>query len=266
MFAVLSTAKLMDFSHFEPEIEVSTPYFISEAEKLVRTARRLTQKQIRESMKVSADLARQTAERFRAFEAPFTRENAKPAVLSFSGEVYRGFDALSIDSDDLQWAQNHLGIVSGLFGLLRPLDLIQPYRLEMGLRLKTRRGSNLYAFWGDLIADRINELVAVLDEQTIVNLSSAEYFKALRSKKINNRVLTPVFHEIRPGQTGRVIATFAKRARGLMARFIVEHHIDTREGLKEFNLDQYRYQPEESTDDMLLFSRGLSGRASKDVN
>jgi len=257
MFAVIATAKTLDFSSLNDAVEASTPYFLNEAEKLVRTARRLSQTHIAESMKVSAVLAKQTVERFRSFETPFTSDNAKPAILTFSGEVYRGIDAASLDADDLAWAQNHLGIISGLFGLLRPLDLIQPYRLEMAYRLKTRRGSNIYAFWGDLIVNRINELVTTHNEPAIINLASAEYFRALVPPKITARVVTPVFHEIRPGKEGRVIPAFAKRARGLMARFIVEERINDPDGLKEFSFDHYRYQRKMSSDDTLLFSREL---------
>lgn len=257
MFAVIASAKTMDFSPLDCPVETSIPHFLDEAEKLVRTARRLSQKEIVELMKVSAVLAKQTAESFRSFETPFDNHNAKPAVLAFSGDVYRGIDAVSLDPGDLIWAQNHLAIVSGLFGLLRPLDLIQPYRLEMAYRLKTRRGSNLYDFWSDNLVNHINELVATHENPAIVNLASAEYLRALRPKKVRSQVVTPVFHEIRPGGEGRVISAFAKRARGLMARFIVERRIDNPEGLKDFHVEGYRYQPKKSSQNTLLFSREL---------
>lgn len=256
MLAVLSPAKALDFSPSQLPLKVTEPALIDDAKVLMRTTRGLTQKRIRELMNLSPDLAKLNFDRYRSFELPFSADNAMPAGLAFNGDVYRGLDARSLGEHDLDWAQQRVAILSGLFGLLRPLDLIQPYRLEMGTRLKTRRGANLYAFWGDRIASQIQERLADHDDPTLVNLASNEYFKAARSKSLKTPVIECVFEDWKEHpDEGRVVGFLAKYARGSMARYIIKQRLDRTEGLKDFNIDRYRFQAKRSSDDRLIFSR-----------
>jgi cytoplasmic iron level regulating protein YaaA (DUF328/UPF0246 family) len=256
LLAVLSPAKSLDLSPPEAGVAPTTPALMKDAESLMKTTRGLTQKKIRELMSLSPDLAKVNYDRYRSFELPFTDDNALPAALAFNGDVYRGLDARNLAKSDLEWAQDHLGILSGLFGLLRPLDLIQPYRLEMGTRLKTRRGSNLYAFWGDRIAARLNEMLADHDDPTLVNLASNEYFKAVKPKALKTPVVECVFEDWKEREDeGRVISFMAKVARGRMARWIVEQRLDRAGGLSDFDVDRYRFQPARSSKERLVFSR-----------
>ncbi|MEM7408298.1 MAG: peroxide stress protein YaaA [Pseudomonadota bacterium] len=256
MLAVLSPAKALDWTPPESQVAGTEPALMDDARVLMRTTRGLTQKRIRELMNLSAELAKLNYERYHSFELPFTDDNALPASLAFNGDVYRGLDARTLDADDLNWAQEHLAILSGLFGILRPLDRIQPYRLEMGTRLKTRRGANLYAFWGDRIAKSIRQRLADHDDGTLVNLASNEYFKAVQAKNLKAPVIECVFEDwkVRPDE-GTVIGFLAKYARGLMARHIVTERIDRAEGLKDFNRERYAYQPERSTPTRWVFAR-----------
>ena len=229
---------------------------MQDATNLMRTARGLTQKGIRELMNLSTDLAKLNYDRYREFELPFTPENALPASLTFNGDVYRGLDARSLAPEQLEWAQNHIAILSGLFGLLRPLDLIQPYRLEMGTRLKNRRGANLYAFWGERIAEQLAQQLAQHDDRTLINLASNEYFKAAKAKTFSIPVVECVFEDWKQHpDEGHVIGFLAKYARGLMARYIVTHSIDRADGLKDFAIDRYAFQAARSTDTRWVFAR-----------
>lgn len=229
---------------------------MKDAASLMRTARGLSQKRLRELMSLSKDLAKLNYERYRSFELPLTPDNAMPAALVFDGQVYRGLDARSLSAEDLAWAQDRVAILSGLFGLLRPLDLIQPYRLEMGTRLKTRRGTNLYSFWGDKIAKEIKGLLAEHGDATLVNLASAEYFKAVTTKRLPGRVLTCVFEDYKEHpDEGQVIAFLAKNARGLMARHIITQRVDRPAGLKDFDGEGYAFRPDRSSEDRWVFSR-----------
>jgi len=256
MLAVLSPAKSLDWSPTPMTLQVTEPPLMDEAAKLMRTTRSLTQKRIRELMGLSADLAKLNYERYRSFDLPFTADNAEPAGLVFNGDVYRGLNARSLSKDQLEWAQGHIAILSGLFGLLRPLDLIQPYRLEMGTRLKTRRGSNLYQFWGERIGKQVQTLLDAHDEQTLVNLASNEYFKAVKAKSLRAPVVECVFEDWKQSpDDGTVIGFLAKFARGLMARYIIANRIDRVEGLKDFNWQRYEFQPKRSTVNRLVFAR-----------
>ena len=256
MLAVLSPAKALDFSPPKLPVKGTEPALIDDAKVLMRTTRGLTQTRIRELMNLSPDLAKLNFDRFRSFELPFNAKNAVPAGLAFNGDVYRGLDARSLDQDELDWAQQRVAILSGLFGLLRPLDLIQPYRLEMGTRLKTRRGANLYAFWGNRIASQLQQRLADHDDPTLVNLASNEYFKAVRAKSLKAPVIECVFEDWkeRPDE-GRVVGFLAKYARGLMARHIIKQRLDRTDGLKDFDVDRYRFQAKRSTAERLIFSR-----------
>ena len=205
-------------------------------------------------MGISEKLADLNHERFQLFSTPFTPDNAKPAALTFNGDTYTGLDAPSLSEADLNWAQNHLGILSGLYGLLRPLDLMQPYRLEMGTRMKNSRGGNLYELWGDRITRQISDRMANHADQTLVNLASNEYFKSVKTGELPGTVITPAFKEIRDGNA-KMISFMAKRARGMMARFIVEGRLDRPEGMKDFTSGGYRYDPNLSTDTTWTFTR-----------
>jgi len=255
IFTILSPAKKLDFSRSLPCVETTQPALMDDATVLMSIVRDLNLDQIAQLMGVSEKLAALTHARFEALDLPFSVGNAQAAALIFDGEAYRGLDAGSLTIPDLEWAQDHVGILSGLFGLLRPLDLIQPYRLEISTRLKTARGSNLYQFWGEGITARINQMLASTDTAILLNLASAEYFKAVKVKVLKARVITPVFHEVKEGQPGKVISFSAKFARGLMARFIVEHRIEDPEALKKFDLERYTFQPDISKNDTWVFSR-----------
>ena len=205
-------------------------------------------------MKISAVLATLNANRFRAWTGKPSIENARQAVLTFAGDTYVGLDAGTMAPSDLEYAQEHLGILSGLHGLLRPLDLIEPYRLEMGTKLETPRGKNLYQFWGAKISDQITKRLDTHADRTLINLASVEYFKAVRPARLPGRIITPVFKEIK-GDQAKVIGFAAKRARGAMAGHIVRNRIENAESLKAFDGLGYRYQGDLSNDTDWVFTR-----------
>jgi uncharacterized protein len=256
MLAVLSPAKSLDLSSPSTPVPATQPELMGDAATLMRTTRGLTQKRIRELMNLSPELAKLNYERYHAFELPFNKDNALPAGLIFNGDVYRGLDARTLSEQQLDWAQNRVAILSGLYGLLRPLDLIQPYRLEMGTRLKTRRGENLYSFWGDKISKSIAARLDEHDDPTLINLASNEYFKAARAKQLKTPVIECVFEDWKTSpDEGTVIGFLAKFARGLMARYIVENEIDRADGIKDFNVQRYAYDSARSTDTRWVFVR-----------
>ena len=256
MLTVLSPAKNLDLSPSAIELKTTSPSLMPHAESLMKTTRGLSQTKIRELMNLSKDLAKLNYDRYRSFELPFTDANALPAVLSFNGDVYRGLDARSMGEADLHWAQDHIAILSGLYGVLRPLDLIQPYRLEMGTRLKTRRGKNLYDFWGSHVASELNAALEGHPDDTLVNLASNEYFKVVGARKFDRPIVECVFEDWKSREDeGRVISFMAKMARGAMARFIISERLDRVEGLKDFKPDRYRYAAKASTASRLVFRR-----------
>ena len=249
MLCVISPAKKLDMSPVEG-LDATSPAFPDDTASLVRTARRQTIKGLQKLMDISPDLAKLNRDRFRDFdEAP-----TKQAVLSFAGDTYQGLEAATLDADEMAYAQDHLRILSGLFGVLRPLDEIQPYRLEMGSRLKTRRGGSLYAFWGDRLAKALNDQAEAVGSTTLVNCASQEYFGAVDLKALKLDVITPTFLEDKPGGP-KIVSFFAKRARGAMARFIVQNRVKDIDGLKDFDLGGYVYQPDRSTPDTPVFLR-----------
>jgi cytoplasmic iron level regulating protein YaaA (DUF328/UPF0246 family) len=191
--------------------------------------------------------------RYQSWEPEHTPDNARPAVLAFKGDVYTGLDAESFSEADFSFAQQHLRILSGLYGVLRPLDLLEPYRLEMGTRLKTASGDNLYQFWGDRITAALNEELKTSDD-VVVNLASNEYFKAVQPKALNARLITPVFKDFKNGQY-KIISFYAKKARGLMSRYIIQNRIDAPEAIKAFDLEGYYFSPEQSKGDTWVFLR-----------
>ena len=254
MLAVVSPAKKLDTSPINRSLDLTQPALLDQASALAGTAKRLGPADLQSLMGISEKLADLNHGRFQQFTTPFTPDNSKPAVLTFNGDTYTGLDAPTLTDSDLEWAQSHIAILSGLYGLLRPLDLIQPYRLEMGTKLETTKGRNLYEFWGDQITDQINERMKDHSNRTLINLASNEYFKSVRNPSLQGDVVTPAFKEIRDGQP-KMISFMAKRARGMMARFIVENRIDTPEGLKEFTSGGYAYNPELSSGTTWTFTR-----------
>ena len=252
MLTVLSPAKALDWSPVD--VTPTEPAFQADAVRLAKTSRNLPLRDLKALMDLSDSLARLNRDRFRDFaDAPAT-EDTRPAIHAFAGDTYQGFEAATLDADTLRWSQRHLRILSGLYGLLRPLDGIQPYRLEMGSRLKTRRGTSLYDYWGDTIAKALNAAAAEAGTDLLVNCASQEYFGAADRKALKLRVITPVFLEDRGGAP-RIVSFFAKRARGAMARYIMEHRLTAPADLRGFEAGGYRFEPEMSAGDRLVFVR-----------
>ncbi|MEM1077970.1 MAG: peroxide stress protein YaaA [Pseudomonadota bacterium] len=253
MLTVISPAKRLDWSVSTPA-DATLPAFQESAVALAAVARNLKQAELQKLMGLSEDLARLNAERFAAFEAEAGTKEARPAALAFAGDTYVGLEAGSLSEDEMRYAQDHLRILSGLYGLLRPLDLIQAYRLEMGSRLKTERGKNLYAWWGDRIAIALNETAMQSGSTAIINCASQEYFGAVDMKALAVPVLTPVFLEDRDG-TVKTVSFFAKKARGAMARFVVQNRVTDLSGLRDFEIGGYAFDPDRSTEDSPVFVR-----------
>ncbi len=238
MLIVLSPAKTLDYETPVNVTKATVPDFIPRSAELVSVLREMPPASIASLMKISDPLAQLNAERFSSWSETFNRDNARQAVLAFNGDVYDGLDARSLDKKQLDWAQRHLRILSGLYGLLRPLDLMQPYRLEMGTKLANPHGRDLYAFWGDQITQALNKALAAARSTALVNLASEEYFKSVRPKLLSVPVITPVFEDWKGGKY-KIISFFAKRARGMMARYAIEHGITDPGQLKAFDVDGY---------------------------
>ena len=254
MLYLLSPAKSLDYESALPEVTATQPQFVAQSTELIATLKKKTPKQIAELMDLSEALSTLNVERYKAWTPVFTPQNARPAVLAFNGDVYEGLDAKTLKPKDLQWAQDHVAILSGLYGVLRPLDLMQPYRLEMGTSLKHGKKNNLYQFWGTQIADYLNQQLTGQKNPLIVNLASQEYFKAVDRKTLQARVIECVFQDHKNGQY-KIISFFAKRARGLMARYAIQHKASTVEQLQGFNLEGYAFAPDVSGADTLVFRR-----------
>ncbi|WP_333712052.1 peroxide stress protein YaaA [Yoonia sp.] len=252
MLVVVSPAKSLEWSPVA--VAATEPAFQDDAVRLAKTARNLTLRDLRGLMDISDDLARLNRDRFKAFAATPDAEATKPAVFAFNGDTYQGLEARTLSDDDLDWAQDHLRILSGLYGLLRPLDAIQPYRLEMGSRLKTRRGASLYDYWGDTIAKALNAQAKAVGADTLINCASQEYFGAADRKALKLRVITPVFMEVKD-EKPRIVSFFAKRARGAMARFIVENRLTDPQEIKSFASGGYGFDPDLSENDRWVFVR-----------
>jgi hypothetical protein len=252
LLIVLSPAKRLNFTEADPTLPASQRRFREDTAALARTARARTVAELRRLMGISDALARLNRERFQAFDADST--DGVQAAFAFAGDVYEGLRARELDPASLAWAQDHLRILSGFYGLLRPLDRIQPYRLEMGTRLKTRRGSSLYDFWGDRIAKQLNGDAADQGDATLVNLASQEYFGAVDARALKLPVVTPHFRESRDGES-RIISFFAKKARGGMARFAIDERIERARDLKAFDRDGYRFDKAASSDTDWIFIR-----------
>ena len=254
MLIVISPAKSLDFKT-PPVIEDYTiPEFLSESEKLIGRLRTFTPKKISALMGISDDLGELNFQRFQSWHLPFTPENAKQAILAFNGDVYQGMQAVTLSEEKLKLTQSKLRILSGLYGVLKPLDLIQPYRLEMGTKLKYYSSADLYAFWNQLIVKKINEAVTESGSNVLVNLASAEYFKSIDRKKLKAALVTPDFKEYKNGDY-KMVSIFAKRARGLMSRFIIENDITDPADLVAFDTEGYAFNPRLSKSGNPVFTR-----------
>lgn len=252
MKIIISPAKSLDFEKKVPTSLHTQPRFLEQSEKLNKKLKTLSKKKLSDVMSISEDLARLNYERNQAWATPFTPENAKQAIYAFNGEVFRGININSLPLEKLPIFQENLRILSGLYGLLKPLDLIQPYRLEMGTKLKIGRKENLYQFWGDSISKALNEELS--EGELLLNLASLEYFKVINQKILKTPLITPIFKDFKNGQY-KTIMTFAKKARGLMVRFIIDNDINTIDDLKKFNLENYRFDENLSQKNNLVFTR-----------
>jgi cytoplasmic iron level regulating protein YaaA (DUF328/UPF0246 family) len=256
MLFLLSPAKSLDYAPPAPEVPHTLPQFVPQSKALIEVLRQKSPQQIAELMDLSDALSALNVARYQAWRPKFTEKNAKQAILAFDGDVYEGLDAQTLTSKELDWAQKHVAILSGLYGVLRPLDWMQPYRLEMGTALATDKGSNLYKFWGAQIADYLNAQLAQDKTPVIINLASQEYFKSVDRKVLKARVIECVFEDFKGGQY-KIISFNAKRARGLMARFAIQNKISHPDGLLGFDAESYAYAPAVSEPERLVFRRKL---------
>ena len=254
MLIVISPAKTLDFETPPTVPAFTIPDFLDDSAELIDELREFEPYRLSELMGISPKLAELNSNRYHGWSVPFTSSNAKQSVLAFKGDVYTGLDADNLNRDDLQYAQQHLRILSGLYGVLKPLDLMQPYRLEMGTKLKTRRGKDLYDFWQDRIHAAINAELVNQEDPVLVNLASNEYFKSVKAGKLQARIITPVFKEKRNGEF-KMITFFAKKARGLMSRYIIRNRLPDPEDIKGFDLEDYRYNEALSSADRPVFTR-----------
>lgn len=254
MLVIISPAKTLDFETATKLDSHTQPAFIDDAARLVKQLKTLPAAEVGKLMQLSEKLAQLNYQRYRTWQPPFTLTNAKQAIFAFRGDVYTGLDADTLDESALGWAQAHLRILSGLYGLLRPLDLIQPYRLEMGTKLANPHGENLYDFWGTTITEALNDALAAQHDDTLINLASNEYFKAVKPKLLNGTIITPQFRELR-GDAYKIISFSAKKARGLMSRYIIDNRIRNAEQIKAFNPDGYAFNQELSKGNEWVFTR-----------
>ena len=254
MLMVISPAKTLDFETPPTTKRYTQPQFLDHSQELISQLRDLTPAQIGELMHLSDKLSGLNAARFGSWNPAFTPENAKQALLAFKGDVYTGLDADTLSGPELTYAQKHLRMLSGLYGLLRPLDLMQPYRLEMGTKLANARGKDLYAFWGDRISEWLNEALKEQGDDVLLNLASNEYFSAVKRAALDARVIETEFRDQKNGQY-KIISFYAKKARGMMARFVISERISTPKDLMQFDAHGYRYSKEQSSPDKLIFLR-----------
>ncbi|HCL3571290.1 TPA: peroxide stress protein YaaA [Pseudomonas aeruginosa] len=254
MLMVISPAKTLDYETPPVTQRFTQPQYLDHAQELIQQLRQLTPLQISELMKLSDKLAGLNAARYASWHPEFTPENAKQALLAFKGDVYTGLNAEDFGEDDFAFAQDHLRMLSGLYGVLRPLDLMQPYRLEMGTRLANARGKDLYAFWGGRISQWLNEALVAQGDDVLLNLASNEYFGAVKRKALQARVIDTEFKDLKNGQY-KIISFYAKKARGMMARYVIRERLRDPAGLKDFNAHGYYFSAEQSGPDQLVFLR-----------
>ncbi|MEZ5105772.1 MAG: peroxide stress protein YaaA [Draconibacterium sp.] len=254
MLIVISPAKTLDFESNPVTSVYTMPEMLESSEKLVGRLKKLSPKQLSKLMSISNDLGELNFQRYQSWCMPFTKENAKQAILAFNGDVYVGLNAETLSEEKLELAQTRLRILSGLYGVLKPLDLIQPYRLEMGTKLKYYKSENLYQFWDPELTKKINEAVSESGSEVLVNLASNEYFKSINKKKLKAEIVTPDFKDLHNGEY-KMISFFAKKARGLMTRFILDNNITDVSDIKAFDYDGYHYNPRLSKPENPVFTR-----------
>jgi len=254
MLIVVSPAKTLDYDTPAKTKIHTTPDFLKDSQKLIKILRGFSPLDIAELMNVSSNIAELNFDRYKSWSANFTEKNAKQAVLAFKGDVYTGLDAESFSAKDFKFAQKHLRVLSGLYGLLRPLDLMKPYRLEMGTRLTNLRGKNLYEFWGSEITQALNAQLKKIKSDCLINLASNEYFKSIKPKELNGEIITPAFKDYKAGQY-KMIGVYAKKARGALSRFIIQNQLSDPEDIKDFNGDGYRFNKTLSKDKTWVFTR-----------
>ena len=254
MLITLSPSKGQNFDSPLKTMVTSLPDHLSNSRILIKELRKVDSTDLRALMTISENIADLNVARYKSFKTPFTEKNARPALFAFKGDVYSGIPADEYTKADLEYAQEHLRILSGLYGALRPMDLIQPYRLEMKTKLGTPRGDNLYQFWGDQITDSLNATLAKHAQPVLINLASNEYFKSVKKKRLQGRLLDISFKETKDGKT-RVVAIFAKRARGVMTDFILRNRVEMPEDIKQFNSNGYKFSKKDSTEDQWVFKR-----------
>ena len=259
MLSVISPAKTLDFETPPTTNKVTQPDFLKQSKALITILRDYSPQQISELMGISDKLAGLNAARFEEWRPPFTLSNAKPAAQAFQGDVYTGLQAENFTEAENRYAQSHLRILSGLYGLLRPLDLIQPYRLEMGTKLPNSVGKDLYAYWQPTLTPALNEAIAESGSNVLVNLASNEYFKAVDTKQLNARIITPVFKDEKNG-TFKIISFYAKKARGLMSAWMIQQQVNDPEKLKAFDVAGYRFDASASQGDTFVFTRKETDR------
>ncbi|NIG19857.1 peroxide stress protein YaaA [Pantoea sp. Al-1710] len=254
MLMVISPAKTLDFESPLATQRFTQSTLLEKSQQLIDVARDLSPAQISSLMSISDKLAHLNADRFNQWQPPFTLENARQAILAFKGDVYTGLQAETFSDADFDFAQQHLRMLSGLYGVLRPLDLMQPYRLEMGIKLANPAAKDLYGFWGDLLTQKLNEAMAEQGDEVLINLASDEYFKAVKPKQLNGELIKPVFLDEKNGKF-KVISFYAKKARGLMSRYVIQNRLSKPEQLKQFDVDGYFFAADESKGNELVFKR-----------
>lgn len=254
MLILISPAKTLDYQSPLATQRFTQPELLDHSQQLIDVARRLSDAEIADLMSISSKLAALNATRFHDWHPDFTPENARQAILAFKGDVYTGLEAETFSEADFDFAQQHLRMLSGLYGVLRPLDLMQPYRLEMGTRLENACGKDLYSFWGETITHKLNEAIAAQGDNIVINLASDEYFKAVKPGKLNAEIIKPVFLDEKNGKF-KVISFYAKKARGLMSRFIIEKRLTKPEQLQDFNSEGYFFDDAASGPTELVFKR-----------
>ena len=254
MLMVISPAKTLDYETPPATARFTQPQYLDHSQELIEQLRELSPQQIGELMHLSDKLSGLNAARFGSWTPAFTPENAKQALLAFKGDVYTGLNAVDFNEADFDYAQNHLRMLSGLYGLLRPLDLMMPYRLEMGTKLANARGKDLYAFWGTQISEWLNQALAEQGDDVLLNLASNEYFSAVKKSALNARIINTEFKDLKNGQH-KIISFYAKKARGMMSRFVIKERINNPEHLKQFDEQGYRFSAAQSKPDLLVFLR-----------
>lgn len=254
MLMVISPAKTLDFDTPATTRQATTPEFLAQSQQLIDQLRLLSPTDISELMGISDKLGELNFKRYLNWHIPFDRHNAKQAVLAFKGDVYTGLEADNFSAEDLKFAQQHLRILSGLYGVLRPLDLMQPYRLEMGTKFANSAGANLYQFWGDQITTTINKQLKKMNSNVLLNLASNEYFKSMQAKAVNAEIITPVFKDLKNGKH-KIISFFAKKARGMMSAYVIKHRVSNASDIKKFKVGGYRYDAKSSTAREWVFTR-----------